>query len=163
MTSVDPNPVITLSDEPSYSAQEAAAMVGRSFSWIDQRVRAGDFVRPDGTVVVPLRTTGGYRRFTLTMLKDIAGCCYLKGWFSTDTLRSVYREILVAAHRDGGGTSSQDGDVPYLDIAVNMNAAGVPATIAELVVGPGPDQPSWIAPTRALLEERGHDPDVVVG
>jgi hypothetical protein len=57
----------------------------------------------------------------------------------------------------------RDGDVPYLDIAVNMNATGVPATIAELVVGPGPDQPSRIAATRELLEARGHDPDVVVG
>jgi len=101
MPSAHPTPVITLSDEPSYSAQEAAAMLGRSFSWLDQRVRNEQFVRPDGPVVVPMRTPGGYRRFTLTMLKDIAGCCYRKGWFSGDKLRSVYREIVIAAHRDG--------------------------------------------------------------
>ena len=101
MTSVHPTPVIALRNQPSYSAQEAAAMVGRSFSWIDQRVRAGEFVRPDGTVVVPLRTPGGYRRFTLEMLKDIATSSYHHGWFPMEKLRSVYREILIAAHRDG--------------------------------------------------------------
>lgn len=102
MTSAHPTPVIILSDEPWYSAREAAALLGRSFSWLDQRVRAKEFVRPDGTVVVPHRTAGGYRRFSLAMLKDIAGCCYLKGWFSGDRLRSVYREIVIAAHRDTG-------------------------------------------------------------
>jgi hypothetical protein len=100
MTSVHPTPAITLSDEPSYSAQEAAAMLGRSFSWLDQRVRNGQAVRADGSTVVPLRTPGGYRRFTLTMLKDIATSCYLHGWFSGDKLRSVYREIIIAAHQD---------------------------------------------------------------
>jgi hypothetical protein len=100
MTPAHPTPVIALGDEPSYSAQEAAALLGRSFSWIDQRVREGEFVRPDGSAVVPLRTPGGYRRFTLTMLKDIATSCYLHGWFSGDKLTSVYREILIVAARD---------------------------------------------------------------
>lgn len=54
------------------------------------------------------------------------------------------------------------GDLPYLQTAVNMNDTDVPATIAKLVVGPGPDQPGRIALARQLLEERGHDPDVVV-
>ncbi len=98
MTSPHPTPVITLSDEPSYSAQEAAAMLGRSFSWLDQRLRSGQFVRPDGAVLVPMRAPGGYRWFSLTMLKDIAESCCLKGWFSVDKLRSVYREIVIAAH-----------------------------------------------------------------
>lgn len=48
---------------PTFSAQEAAALLGRSFSWLDQRVRHGDFTLPDGTVVQPLRTSGGYRYF----------------------------------------------------------------------------------------------------
>jgi hypothetical protein len=101
MTPAHPTPVIALSNEPSYSAQEAAAMLGRSFSWLDQRLRTEQFVRPDGTVVVPLRTPGGYRRFTLTMLKDIAGCCYLKGWFSVDKLRSrLSCSDLPAVHGD---------------------------------------------------------------
>jgi len=58
--------------EPTYSAREAAVLLGRSYSWLDQRVRNDQFVLPDGTVVRPLRTAGGYRRFTLAMLEDIA-------------------------------------------------------------------------------------------
>jgi hypothetical protein len=56
--------------EPTYSAREAAALLGRSYSWLDQRVRKGEFVRTDGTTVQPLRTAGGYRYFTIAMLQD---------------------------------------------------------------------------------------------
>ena len=62
--------------EPTYSAQKAAALLGRSFSWLDQRVRNGEFTLPDGTVVQPLRSPGGYRYFSIEMLTDIATCCY---------------------------------------------------------------------------------------
>jgi hypothetical protein len=63
--SADPTTVIAaLGVEPTYSAREAAAMLGRSYSWLDQRLRAGQFMLPDGTVVRPLRTPGGYRRFS---------------------------------------------------------------------------------------------------
>ena len=71
--SADPIPQIaSLGIEPTYSAREAAVLLGRSYSWLDQRVRNDQFVLPDGTVVRPLRTAGGYRRFTLAMLEDIA-------------------------------------------------------------------------------------------
>ena len=44
--STDPTAVIaSLGLEPMYSAQEAAEMLGRSYSWLDQRLRAGP-VRP---------------------------------------------------------------------------------------------------------------------
>jgi hypothetical protein len=87
MTSSGPTPVLaTLGVEPSYSAREAAALLGRSYSRLDQRLRRGEFVLADGSTVVPLRTSGGYRRFTLTMLKDIAACCYRHHWFSMDKL-----------------------------------------------------------------------------
>ena len=56
----------------------------------------------DGTVVQPLRTPGGYRRFTLAMLEDIALSSYRNHWFSMDNLKSIYRELLVAAHRETG-------------------------------------------------------------
>jgi hypothetical protein len=103
MTSVHPTPMIAaLGIEPTYSAQEAAVLLGRSFSWLDQRVRQEEFVRPDGSVVVPLRTSGGYRRFTPAMLKDIAESSYRQHWFSMDKLRFAYRQILIAAHRDTG-------------------------------------------------------------
>jgi hypothetical protein len=49
---------------------KAAALLGRSNSWLDQRLRKRQFVLPDGTVVRPLRTPGGYRRFTTEMLRD---------------------------------------------------------------------------------------------
>jgi hypothetical protein len=88
--------------EPTYSAREAAVLLGRSYSWLDQRVRNGQFVRPDGTVVRPLRTPGGYRRFTTEMLKDIATSSYRQHWFSMGHLKSTYRELLIAAHRDTG-------------------------------------------------------------
>ena len=88
--------------EPMYSAREAAALLGRSYSWLDQRVRNGEFTLPDGTVVQPLRTPGGYRRFNLEMLKDIALSSYRHGWFSMDRLRSVFRELAMAVYGDTG-------------------------------------------------------------
>jgi hypothetical protein len=88
--------------EPTYSAREAAALLGRSYSWLDQRLRRDEFVRPDGTVVEPLRTPGGYRRLSLEMLKDIALSSYRHGWFSMNTLRSVFRELAIAAYGDTG-------------------------------------------------------------
>ena len=101
--SADPISVIaSLGVAPSYSAREASAMLGRSYSWLDQRLRAGQFVLPDGTMVQPLRTPGGYRRFTLTMLRDIAVSSTNRGWFSTDELRCSLRELLIAAHRQTG-------------------------------------------------------------
>src|SRR6476619_3168670 len=74
--------------EPTYSAREAAVLLGRSYSWLDQRVRNDQFVLPDGTVVRPLRTPGGYRRFTTQMLKDIAICCRNHHWFSWEKLQA---------------------------------------------------------------------------
>ena len=41
--------------EPTYSAREAAVLLGRSYSWLDQRVRNGQFVLP-----------GRYRRAAVT-------------------------------------------------------------------------------------------------
>ena len=88
--------------EPTYSAREAAVLLGRSYSWLDQRVRKDQFVLPDGTVVRPLRTPGGYRRFTTAMLKDIAICCHKHHWFSMGEAQVHLRELLVASYRDTG-------------------------------------------------------------
>ena len=59
MTSPDPTTLIAaLGVEPIYSARQASALLGRSYSWLDQRLRGGQFVLPDGTVVrVLFRTT----------------------------------------------------------------------------------------------------------
>jgi hypothetical protein len=94
--------IAALGVEPTYSAQEAAALLGRSYSWLDQGLQEGRFTHLDGDPVEPRRTAGGYRRFTLTMLQDIALCSYRHGWFSMQKLKSVYAELLKAAYRDTG-------------------------------------------------------------
>ena len=75
MTSPDPTAQIdALGLEPAYSAREAAVLLGRSYSWLDQRVRGGQFTNPDGSVLQPLRTPGGYRRFRECGLFCMAIC-----------------------------------------------------------------------------------------
>jgi hypothetical protein len=88
--------------EPTFSAREAAALLKRSYSWLDQRLRQGEFVRPDGTIVQPLRSPGGYRYFSIEMIRDIATSCYRHHWFSFDEVKSVFRELVMAAYRDTG-------------------------------------------------------------
>jgi len=63
-------------------------------------LRQGQFVLPDGTVVQPSRTPGGYRRFTTETLKEIAICSYNHHWFSMKKLKSTFRELAMAAYRD---------------------------------------------------------------
>lgn len=89
--------------EPTYSARKAAALLKRSDSWLDQRLRHGEFVRPPGSKLEPLRSPGGYRYFTSEMLKDITKRCYRRRWYSFDELRSVFRELAMAAYGDTGG------------------------------------------------------------
>jgi hypothetical protein len=116
--SADPTTLIAAPEvEPTYSAREAAVLLGRSYSWLDQRVRGGQFTNPDGSVLQPLRTPGGYRRFTLAMLKDIALCCYRHRWFTMEKLKSVLRELAIAAYRDTeeppcSSCSSESGGSP---------------------------------------------------
>ena len=69
---------------------------------MDQRLREEKFILPDGTVVRPLRTAGGYRRFTLAMLKEIALSSYRQHWFSMDELKSTFLELAMVAYRDTG-------------------------------------------------------------
>jgi hypothetical protein len=94
--------IAALGLEPTYSAREAAVLLGRSYSWLDQRLRKGQFVLPDGTMVQPLRTAGGYRRFTTEMLKDIAASSYRQHWFSMAKLKLTFRELAMAAYSDSG-------------------------------------------------------------
>ena len=103
MMSADPTAQIAaLGLEPTYSAREAAVLLGRRYSWLDQRVRGGQFTNPDGSVLQPLRTPGGYRRFTPAMLRDIATSSYRQHWFSMEKLKFIFRELAMAAHRDTG-------------------------------------------------------------
>ncbi len=89
--------------EPTFSAREAAVLLGRSYSLLDQRLRNDQFVLPDGRNVQPVRTPGGYRRFTVEMLKDIALSSYRHGWYSFDELKFVFRELAMAVYGDTGG------------------------------------------------------------
>ena len=99
----DPTTLIAaLGVEPTYSSREAATLLGRSYSWLDQRLRAGQFTNPDGSVLRPLRTPGGYRRFTIAVLRDVATSSYRQHWFSMEELKSVFRELAMAAYRDTG-------------------------------------------------------------
>jgi hypothetical protein len=99
---IDPTTPAALGLKPTYSAQEAAAMLGRSYSWLDQRLRAGQFVLPDGTTVQPLRTPGGYRRFTVQMLRDIIAASAHHGWFSVEDVRYALRAVITASYRETG-------------------------------------------------------------
>jgi hypothetical protein len=100
--SADPTTTAALGLEPTYSAQEASAMLGRSYSWLDQRLRAGQFVLPDGSTVQPLRTPGGYRRFSLRMLRDIIRASAHQGWFSVEDSRFALREVITASYEETG-------------------------------------------------------------
>ena len=92
--------IAKLGIEPTYSAREAAVLLGRSYSWLDQRLRQDQFTLPDGTVLEPLRTPGGYRRFTIAMLRDIALCGYRHHWFSMEKLKSTFYQLAIAAYRN---------------------------------------------------------------
>ena len=88
--------------ERTFSMVEAAALLGRSRSWLDQRLRAGQFTNVDGTPILPRRTAGGYRVFTSKMLQDIALSSYRHRWFGMDALEHVLIKLVTAAYRDTG-------------------------------------------------------------
>jgi hypothetical protein len=85
--------------ELTYTAREAAALLGRSYSWLDQRSRRGEFERPDGTVVEPSRSPGGYRYFTVEDIQDIVTCCYRHRWYSFEELNAVLRQLATDLRR----------------------------------------------------------------
>jgi len=93
----DSEQLAVLGLEPVFTAQDAAVLLERSYSWLDKHVRHADFARSDGTVVEPLRTEAGYRLFTLPMLRDIVFCCYRKSWYSFVELQSTLRRLARAA------------------------------------------------------------------
>ena len=94
--------IAALGLEATFSAREAAGLLGRSYSWLDQRVRNDEFVLPDGTPVRPLRTPGGYRRFTTEMLREMAFSSYRHHWFKMDEVKAALCELAIAAYRDTG-------------------------------------------------------------
>lgn len=81
--------------EPTYSAREAAAVLRRSYSWLDQRLRRGELVAPDGSAFKPSRAANGYRFFSSQALQDIAIYCYRRRWYSFDELKAVLRQLAM--------------------------------------------------------------------
>lgn len=79
--------------EPTYSAREAAAVLRRSYSWLDQRLRRGELVAPDGSAFKPCRAANGYRYFSSQTLREIAASCYRRRWYSFDELKAVLSEL----------------------------------------------------------------------
>jgi hypothetical protein len=84
----------------------------RSYSWLDQRVRNGELLRSDGTAIEPLRSQGGYRYFTFEMLEDIVKYCYRQRGYTFKELKSVIRELVIAAHGDTGEDEIPERGVP---------------------------------------------------
>jgi hypothetical protein len=85
--------------EPTFSAREAASILGRSYSWIDQRLRQDQFTYPDHSVIYASRTAAGYRRFDVETIKEICWCCYRNNWFTTmRELRDSLHRLCVAAY-----------------------------------------------------------------
>ena len=95
--------------EPLYSAREAAAVLKRSYSWLDQRLRRGDFVAPDGSVLASFRAANMYRYFSNEMLRDIAMYCYRRRWYSFDELTSVLRQLAMDVQCGHG-----DAEIPRI-------------------------------------------------
>lgn len=94
-----PNPTTQIAGiEPTYSTREAAAILGRSYSWLDQRLRREEFAVPDGSVLRPFRAANGYRFFSTQALREIAMCCYRRRWYSYDELKSVLRQLAMDVH-----------------------------------------------------------------
>jgi hypothetical protein len=134
MTSADPTPTTAaLGIQPTYSAREAAVLLGRSYIWFDQRLREDKFIRPDGTTVQPLRRQGGYRQFTLAMLEGIALSSYRHHWFSMTKLKWTYCELLMAAYRQTG--EYKFGLPPLLSNPVAPDTGSARADVADNLNG----------------------------
>lgn len=88
--------------EPIYSARQAAVVLKRSYSWLDQRLRREEFVAPGGSALQPLRAANGYRFFSTQTLREIAMHCYRRRWYSYDELKSVLRELAMDVQRGAG-------------------------------------------------------------
>lgn len=123
--------------EPTYSVREAAVLLGRSYSWLDQRLRKGEFVQPDGTSVQAFRSPSGYRYLTFGLVIDIAACCYRRRWYSFDQLNSVFHVLAVAAYRDSG-----DREIPARDLlkqlSSRMAAIGCEDALSTTTITAGP-------------------------
>jgi len=94
-----PPPMATTVGEKFYSTADAARFFGKSVQWVYWAMRTGVFIHPDGTPIEPIRVgRNGRRRFTLSVLRDMARSCYRRGIVSEEELLDL---LAVLARTEG--------------------------------------------------------------
>jgi hypothetical protein len=85
--------------EKFYSTADVARFFGKSVQWVYWAMRTGVFIQPDGTPIEPIRVgRNGRRRFTLSVLRDMARSCYRRGIVSEEELLDL---LAVLARAEG--------------------------------------------------------------
>ena len=80
--------------EKFYSTSEVAKFFGKSVQWVYWGMRDEIFTYPDGSTIEPIRIgKTGRRRFTLSVLRDMARSCYRRGTLSEEQLKAVLAEL----------------------------------------------------------------------
>src|SRR4051812_14403135 len=77
-----------------------AKLFGKTTVWVYWAERAGVFERPDGTQIIPRRTTppnatAGYRCYTTEDLRDIADAVYRRGNITRGEYLAALRDIAI--------------------------------------------------------------------
>jgi hypothetical protein len=92
-------PTATAVGEKFYSTADVARFFGKSVQWVYWAMRTGVFIQPDGTPIEPIRVgRNGRRRFTLSVLRDMARSCYRRGIVSEEELLDL---LAVLARAEG--------------------------------------------------------------
>ena len=94
-----PPPTATAVGEKFYSTADVARFFGKSVQWVYWGMRTGVFIQPDGTPIEPIRVgRNGRRRFTLSVLRDMARSGYRRGIVSEEELLDL---LAVLARAEG--------------------------------------------------------------
>lgn len=91
-----------------YNTEDAAAFFpgksgkdgkSKSDQWMYWGLRNNIFIYPDGTPIEPKQIgKGKRRRFTLSIIEEIALSCYRRGNLKEEELKEVFRRILLAKY-----------------------------------------------------------------
>jgi hypothetical protein len=94
-----PPPTATAVGEKFYGTADVARFFGKSVQWVYWGMRTGVFIQPDGTPIEPIRVgRNGRRRFTLSVLRDMARSGYRRGIVSEEELLDL---LAVLARAEG--------------------------------------------------------------
>lgn len=92
-------PVAAPAGERFYGTGEVARFLGQSVRWLTWALREGVFVRPDGSLIEPIRVgRNRRRRFSVPVLRDMTLSCYRRGILSEDQMLDL---LSVLAGDDG--------------------------------------------------------------